>query len=232
MTFSAPGERASRLLVWVRQCFPVDDRVAALLCPDPEAAQVALSFLHVRTGVPLVMQMSGGGAGNVLLRCDDLEVLGAVVQDLAAWLGLRELAPQCHLPLTAAKVDEYFEQVNEVSRMRTQATGDLGGQLEEVRSRVVLMEDARQRGRTRTAGKYLGELSSANHAIMSEHQKLIRSQQTLIDALKGINETIQLASRLRVGPPATAVTTLCRQAVAKKDPQLFIRAITHGTSGK
>jgi Bardet-Biedl syndrome 2 protein len=235
LRFPTGGERPQRLLLWVQHHFTLDDATVAAMGNDTsteedaaraQARGFSFTFVHLRSRETLALSVDA--AGLVEARCDDLSILGEVVRDLASWYVQPELAPLCALPTLTDKVRSLFADVAALNKTRTAATGDLGGRLEAVRVQAVLLEDARLRERTRTAQSHLEELRVGNEALLAEQDKRGRTHQALMEALKAVNEIIQLCSRLRVGASAGAVTTACRKALAKGDAEMFIRVINNG----
>ena len=61
--------------------------------------------------------------------------------------------------------------------------------------------------------RYYSELFTLNNQLMGEYTKRSTNHQALLDALKEVNNMIQLAARLRFGNAKATVIAACRKAI-------------------
>jgi hypothetical protein len=61
--------------------------------------------------------------------------------------------------------------------------------------------------------------------LIAEHDQRAANHAALLAALKGINQAIQAASRLRVGPPKARLVAAARAAVKAADMRALARVL-------
>jgi Bardet-Biedl syndrome 2 protein len=61
--------------------------------------------------------------------------------------------------------------------------------------------------------RYYSELFTLNNQLLGEYTKRSTNHQALLDALKEVNNIIQLAARLRFGNAKSTVVSACRKAI-------------------
>ena len=84
------NERAARVAMWINQNFLIGEELE----PSELGGSLELIFASLRNkGQELHFNMTS--AGNIVLRCDNMDLCGDIVQALAEYLGLDDLKSTC-----------------------------------------------------------------------------------------------------------------------------------------
>ena len=81
--------------------------------------------------------------GAVQLLCDDLDLCGDVVQSLAEYLGLEDLASTCDFPAETATLAGLLGEADELQSVRQRLSAEMADHSGMIRTLVVRAEDSR-----------------------------------------------------------------------------------------
>ncbi len=76
--------------------------------------------------------------------------------------------------------------------------------------------------------QHYAELFTLNNELIGEYKKRSLNHQALLDALKQVNNMIQIAAKLRNGQSKTRVISACRKAVKNNNIHALFYIIQSG----
>jgi Bardet-Biedl syndrome 2 protein len=201
VTFTV-DERAPRLAMWVAQAFCVTAAAVAATSRDPHAYEawfsaVAPTGAGAREVLGLRMEAGAAGGATVTILADSMDLAGELLQDVAAYFGVRDVDSTADFPEEMARFRTVVETVDACNAIRQRLTAEIADSSNAVKMLVVRAEDARALGDMTTMRRAYAELMSLNNGLVGEYVKRANNHQQLLAALKDVNLTIQKASRLR-----------------------------------
>ncbi|EQC35357.1 hypothetical protein SDRG_07069 [Saprolegnia diclina VS20] len=188
---------------WVKSAFLLSD-------PIEESPNHDLYFRHIGGKMDLAIVVT---PNDTFLHIDDMAMAAEIVQDLCSYLQIEELASIADFPKQMAEFRDLLVRVDDCNSIRLKLTGEMADDSNQIKNLVIRAEDARllnDMGRMRS---YYAELFTLNNQLLGEYTKRSTNHQALLDALKEVNNMIQLAARLRVGQAKSSVVVACRKAI-------------------
>ena len=230
VSFHISPNMVPRLAVWVSQTFAgaggADSAAGQPAMADP-SANVDELFVSLRDGSPLAIRASAA-AGQVTVRCADMDMAGSIVQDLCAALNIGELESIANFPAKVQAFGEVLARVEQYNSTRVRMTAEMAEITNTVKSLVVKAEDARMMGNMPHMRKMYSAMRDANRDLVLEHTKRATNHAELLAALKEVNQMIQRAARLRAGSAKARVVSACRAAIKNNSPQAINKIIADG----
>ncbi|KAG0695207.1 Bardet-Biedl syndrome 2 [Chionoecetes opilio] len=111
-------ERVARIVMWVNSNF--------LLLEDlqlDEAGALDVSFLSLRTSLPLVIQANA--QCEMTLRTDDMELAGDLIQAVSNYLNLEDLQVEADFPTELDQLSSLLERVEEYHATRQRLSAEM-----------------------------------------------------------------------------------------------------------
>lgn len=93
---------------------------------------------------------------------------------------------------------------------------------------VIRAEDSRLMGDMDIMRKAYTELNGLNGQLMAGYNIRAQNQETLLNALKEVNQMIQKAANLRAGKAKARVIADCRTAVKSNSMKALFKIMKHG----
>lgn len=149
-------------------------------------------------------------------------------QDLASWLGVTELSSTASFPAAMEAFKDTLSKVEASSAARNLVDSDTAQLAAAIKAAVVRAEDARLLGDVAGIKRAHKRLADLNRDVWLEHSRRVANQQELLAGLKAVNQMIQAASGLRVGPAQGKVVAACRAAIKANNLQALERVISGG----
>lgn len=104
---------------------------------------LSVSFISLRDGKPLIIQMDGQ-TGEVTLRTENIELAGDLVQSLVSeYLGIEELSSTANFPEEVEALKKHIESVEQLQAVRQRLAAEVADNSVAIRGLVVRAEDAR-----------------------------------------------------------------------------------------
>ena len=128
------SERANRLAIWVDQAFPVDNVKYA-------KKELKVVFRHLKSSIILCIEMSVGG--DVIIRCDNMDIVADVIQDMCAYMQIDSLESAAYFPAAMAEFKEILTKVDEFSSIRLKLTAEMADNSNLIKALIIKAEDAR-----------------------------------------------------------------------------------------
>lgn len=172
------------------------------------------------------------GRLNVQIRCDNIDLVGDLVQDLAKYLQIYELESIASFPIEAKQFEELMGRVDDFNSARLRLTADMAEDSQRVKALVVRAEDSRLMSDMDCMRRAYTELFALNNQLIGGYNVRAGNHEGLLVALKEVNQVIQKAANLRVGEAKTRVIRECRSAVKANNMNTIIRIISQGQSDK
>lgn len=209
------AERPARITAWIQRSFIGTEDAMSKPSLD-------YSFTSLRNGEPLRIQMTAEGGGQVIIRTDDMEVAGELVQDLCTFLQVTELESAASFPDEEEKFRAVLQRVDEYNAVRLKLTAEMADSANLVKALIVKAEDYRMLSDMSNLKKVFSGLQQTNGDLIAEYKKRANNHQQLLGQLKEVNMMIQKAAKLRLGNAKTRVVAACRQAIKNNNiPNIF-----------
>jgi len=199
------SERAVRVHHWMQSAFTMP--------AGADDTEVRATFLSLRDGKPLWITMSSQTEGALVVRTDDMELAGELVQDFCAYVGITELQSVADFPMEMEAFRTGLVQVDEYNAVRLKLTAEMADSSNLLKALVIKAEDARIINNMGLMRRMYQQLFDLNRELIMEHTKRSTNHTELLASLKEVNQMIQKAARLRVGTPKTRVVAACRNAI-------------------
>lgn len=165
----------------------------------------------------------------VVIKCDSMELVGDMVQDLARFLDVTELSSVATFPLEMAGFEETTQRITEFNSQRLQLTADMADDSQRIKALIVRAEDSRLMGDMSTMRRAYTELHSLNKQLLGGYNVRRTTHEGLLHSLKEVNAMIQRAANLRLGKVRTAMISECRAAVKANNMSVLLKIIKHGS---
>merc|ERR1740138_1664408 len=164
----------------------------------------------------------------MVIRTDDIEVAGEMVQDLTSYLQVTELETTGNFPDEMEKFKTVLLRVDEFNAVRLRLTAEMADSSNLVKALIVKAEDYRMLSDMANLKKIFSSLQQTNSDLIAEYNKRANNHTQLLGQLKEVNMMIQKAAKLRVGTPKTRVVAACRQAIKKNNIHELFQIIRTG----
>lgn len=181
--------------------------------------------MALRTGCPIYLHMV---PGTITIHCEDIDLVGDIVQALAASLNIENLTSTANFPDFIEKLKEVLVKVDEFHNVRQKLTAEMADHSNLIRSLVVRAEDARLMNDMNSMKQSYLKLYDLNRDLVNGYNIRCNNHSELLACLKIVNQGIQKAGRLRVGRPKTQVVTACRNAIKQGDVEKLFKIIECG----
>ncbi|KAG1682561.1 Bardet-Biedl syndrome 2 [Nymphon striatum] len=127
-------DRIPRVVMWINHSF--------LLMEDIEASNnINVTFLCIRTSSPLIIIMES--SGDMMIRVDDIDVAGDLIQSLAQFLNIEDLQVVADFPEEFDNITNLINNVTEIQSARQQLSADMADNSAIIRGYIVRAEDSR-----------------------------------------------------------------------------------------
>ena len=217
------SERPLRFNLWLSNSFTVPQQ--------NDNTQFTGNFVSVRNGQCVSMTSSSANGGEFIVRCDSMDICGDIIQDVAEFLGVKEVACVAEFPLEFAVFQGVLQKVDEYNTARMKLSAEMADSTQLVKALVIKAEDARILNDMRAMKRTYGSLFEVNRELMGEYIKRSNNHNELLAALKDVNSMIQKAGKLRVGQGKTNLVAACRNAIKLNNVQSLFSIIRHGADG-
>lgn len=213
VTFSTNNADKNRLLLWFGKNFMFEgerdqqDRPAVLM----QSPNLDASFVSLLDGSAINISLQP--EGFIKIYCDDMELVGDVVQDLCSWLQLHDVASTAEFPECMEEFKQVLGNVLKHDAMRVKLAASMADASNVIKTLVIKAEDARLLGDTKTMSQHYLELYKLNKELLGTHTERADNHQQLLSNLKLVNQMIQKAARLRCGTHKAQVVAACRDAI-------------------
>ena len=107
-------------------------------------------------------------------------------------------------------------------------TADMADDAQRIKALIIRAEDSRLMMDMDTMRRAYTELSGMNNQLVQSYNTRSQNHDTLLNALKEVNQMIQKASNLRLGKAKSRVVADCRAAVKNNQMQSLLRILKQG----
>jgi Bardet-Biedl syndrome 2 protein len=115
-----------------------DDEVT----PDENGNLPDLIFMCLRTK-PKELHFKMEVDGKIRISTDDMDLCGDIVQALAEYLGVDDLASSCDFPPEIGKIEQLLVKADELQSVRQRLSSEMADQSGLIRTLIVRTEDSR-----------------------------------------------------------------------------------------
>ncbi|OQR93679.1 bardet-Biedl syndrome 2 protein [Thraustotheca clavata] len=201
--FKTPGKMQQQFASWVKATFLVSDLLE-------EGPMHDLHFRHINGNAELVISVT---PSETEIRVDDMNIAAEIIQDLCNYLQIEELSSVADFPKQMTEFRDLLVRVDDCNSIRLKLTGEMADDSNQIKNLIIRAEDARILSNMPNMRSYYSELFMLNNQLLGEYTKRSTNHQALLDALKEVNNMIQLAARLRNGQAKSSVIVACRKAI-------------------
>jgi Bardet-Biedl syndrome 2 protein len=139
-----------------------------------------------------------------------------------------ELSSTASFPAAMAAFKETVSRVEAASAARNVADSNTAQLAGAIKASVVRAEDSRLLGDVAGLKRAHKRLADLNRDMWLEHSRRVTNQQELLSGLKAVNQMIQAAAGLRVGPAQGKVVAACRAAIKANNLQALDKVVSAG----
>ncbi|CAG2112967.1 unnamed protein product, partial [Medioppia subpectinata] len=220
VTFILP-EKLAKVVMWLNATF--------LLVEEFDFAEtLSVSFISLRDGSPLVIEMDGKSS-EFTIRTDNIELAGDLIQSLVfEYLSIEDLSSTASFPPEVDRLKKYINSVEELQSVRQRLAAEIADNSIAIRELVVRAEDARLIGEIKLMKDFYNDLNALNNDLITEYKIRCQNHTDLVESLKQVNVIIQRAGNLRVGKPKSQLINSCRNAIQQNNLNLLSRIISEG----
>lgn len=147
---------------------------------------------------------------------------------MAAWLGVTDLDSTASFPAVMTQFKQIVAKVQAATAARSAVAAHAAQIASAIKAAVVRAEDSRllrDIAGLKHAHKRLADL---NRDMWLEHSRRVANHKELLSGLKAVNQMIQAAAGLRVGPAQGRVVAACRAAIKANNLQGLENVIAGG----
>ena len=159
---------------------------------------------------------------------EDMDLAGEVLQDLCTFLQINELESVAEFPTEMEAFRAVLVRVDDYNAARVKMSAEMADSSNLAKTLVIKAEDARILEDIKSMRRAYSELYSLNAGLLGEYNKRANNHEQLLAALKDVNQMIQKAARLRVGPPKSRVVSACRTAIKANNIHALFKIIKTG----
>jgi len=127
-----------------------------------------------------------------------------------------------------AAFKETLSKVEAASAARSMVDSDAAQMAAAIKAAVVRAEDSRLLRDVSGLKRAHKRLADLNRDMWLEHSRRVANQQELVVGLKAVNQMIQAAAGLRVGPAQAKVVAACRAAIKANNLQALEKVVSGG----
>ena len=224
LTFEA-NERLSRLAYWIDASFGTKYAESA-------GDSLEAKFINVRNNEALIISasMTPSGSMMVVFRSNEMDVVGDMVQDLAAAVGLQELESVADFPRDLENFRDVLLKVDEHNAVRLKLTAETADSAGVLKALVIKAEDARLLRDISGMRRAYGNLFALNRELIAEHTKRANNHSDLLTLLRELNAMIQRCAKLRVGTARTRIVSASRAAIKANNIQSLFKLLKTGNT--
>ncbi len=118
--------------------------------------------------------------------------------------------------------------VAECNAARMNITADMADDAQRIKAMIIRGEDSSLMLDMDTMRRAYTELNAMNNQLIQNYNTRSQNHETLLAALKEVNQMIQKAANLRLGKHKSRVISDCRTAVKNNNMASLFRIIKHG----
>jgi Bardet-Biedl syndrome 2 protein len=122
------------------QSFIIDEKVQEQL---EKQDQMDLAFINLADGKPLILNLYAQTEGKIMIRTDNMEVAGDVIQDLCSFMNIAEMESTADFPIEMEDLKGVIKKVNDFNEVRLHLAADMADSIRNAKTFIVKAEDAR-----------------------------------------------------------------------------------------
>mmetsp|Transcript_5177 Transcript_5177/g.4668 ORF Transcript_5177/g.4668 Transcript_5177/m.4668 type:complete len:749 (-) Transcript_5177:13-2259(-) len=169
---------------------------------------------------------------KVQIRCDNMDVVGEIIQEMGKFLNISDLSSDADFPDDFNSFQEVIDRVTEYNSTRVKLATDMADDSQMVKALIIRAEDSRLLTDMKTMRRAYTDLYSLNNQLISNYNQRTNNHDGLVNALKEVNQMIQRASNLRLGKSKTVTISDCRNAIKSNNMKSLIRIMKQGYDSK
>jgi Bardet-Biedl syndrome 2 protein len=171
---------------------------------------------------------SGQSVTRVRILTDNMDLAADLVQDMTKYLNWTELESEAEFPAEFEQFEQVVKTVAECSATRSSLTADMAEDAQRIKALIIRAEDSRLMLDMISMRRAYTELGAMNNQLITSYNIRAQNHETLLAALKEVNQMIQRAANLRCGKAKARVVGDCRGAVKTNNMQALFRVLRQG----
>ena len=125
--------------MWLNQNFLLNDDEVN---PDDNGNLPELIFMCLRRK-PQELHFKMDADGSIIIRTDDMDLCGDIVQSLAEYLGVENMESTCEFPEALDKIKQLLVSADDLQSVRQKLSSEMADQSGLIRTLIVRGEDSR-----------------------------------------------------------------------------------------
>uniref|UniRef100_A0A914EBM6 Ciliary BBSome complex subunit 2 C-terminal domain-containing protein n=1 Tax=Acrobeloides nanus TaxID=290746 RepID=A0A914EBM6_9BILA len=214
-----------KFMDWLLINFILSEDVLAPHFED-ESGSFRILFMCMRNHEGLVIEI--GPKGECVIRHNDIDACGGLLQSLAEALGITELKSSAHFPACLQIVQNVINTIDEKYEINDRLAAEWADRLNAVRETTVRAEDFLVLRNATNAKKLYVRMAILNREIVQQHAVRMNAREALLDSLKLLNVAIEQNARLRIGNAASELIKECRKAIVMENNLTLPKLLQYG----
>lgn len=196
-------------------------------CKPSKSGSLEMHFFHLNDGSLISIHAAEDETGvRMKVEGSTLDIVAEFVQAIASLLEVKQVEACLDFPSVLHRLEALMQRVDELQSLRQRLHAEMADESTYIKNGIVRAEDARVLQDVTNLTAVYSDLTAVNMQLIGEYTKRSNNQAELLAALREVNQIIQRASLVRVGPPQKAVVTACRKAIKSHSIPALFHAIT------
>ncbi|KAL1454875.1 hypothetical protein WDU94_009006 [Cyamophila willieti] len=220
----ALNERAQRIEMWLCQKFIIPQMMSGRTIEKKNRWFVALKSLRDNSNLLLSYEDN-----TMHIETSNIQLAADIVLSIADYLNIDQLQSQVEIPSIFEQIESRMNNMQELEQNSSKITSYVANNARTIRSLTVQAEDSRLLGNMKEMRDFYIQLKQQNEEVIQNYKVRCSEHEQYLDNLRHINNIIQQAARLRVGPYKTELIQKCRSALTNLNAKSLIKIIQTGS---
>eukprot|EP00210_Caulerpa_lentillifera_P005693 g5445.t1 len=222
----APKDNSKSVNIESYAIFTLDESISQLrswkedrfLTPTKNQDSTSYAYLCLRSNDVLEIQFElldhGQGTGTkVTIRCDNIEIVGGILQDLCQQFGVQDLQPLICFPTIMQELHSNLNELQSFDYNGLEFSTFVAKTLPQMKMLMVQCEDHRLLRDQSSLRLCFRELYGLNQDLMNHYERRTHNKEIHSQALQRIGKQIQLIAQLYHGTFKTKLLRECRESL-------------------
>ncbi|KAI5699879.1 hypothetical protein M8J75_010430 [Diaphorina citri] len=218
------NERAQRIEMWLCQKFIIPPMMSGRTIEKKNKWFVALKSLRDSSTLLLSYEEN-----TMHIETSNLQLAADIVISITEYLNIDQLQTYVEIPSIFEQIESRMGSMQELEQNSSKITSYVANNARTIRTLIVQVEDSRLLGNMKEMRDFYIQLKQQNEEVIQNYKVRCSEHDQYLDNLRHLNNIIQQAARLRVGPYKTELIQKCRTALTSLNAKSLIKIIQTGT---